>query len=52
VAAGLVLMTDEASVDKNYYVNEFGRMQVNAPFESPYFYEMCSAPDWDDLTLS
>jgi 4-hydroxyacetophenone monooxygenase len=51
-ASGLVLLTDTASVAKNYYINEYGRMQVNAPFESPYFYEMCSAPDWDDLELS
>lgn len=51
-AAGLVLMQDEASLAKNYYVNEFGRMQVNAPFESPHFYEMCMAPNWDDLELA
>ena len=37
---------------KNYYVNEYGRMQVNAPFESPYFHEMCETPDWDDVKLS
>ncbi len=51
-AAGLVLLTDTGSVDKNYYVNEFGRVQVNSPFESPYFYEMCTTPDWRDLELS
>jgi 4-hydroxyacetophenone monooxygenase len=51
-AAGLVLLTDSASVAKNYYINEYGRMQVNAPFQSPYFYEMCSTPNWDDLELS
>ncbi len=51
-AAKLVLLTDTGSVDKNYYVNDFGRVQVNSPFESPYFYEMCSAPDWNDLELS
>jgi 4-hydroxyacetophenone monooxygenase len=51
-AAGLVLLQDEASVKKNYYVNEYGRMQVNAPFESPYFHEMSSTPNWDDLELA
>ena len=51
-AAGLrPAATTPASVEKNYYVNEYGRMQVNAPFESPYFHEMCSTPDWDDLEL-
>ena len=42
-------MNDPGSIDKNYYVNEFGRIQVNAPWESPRFYEMCIEPDWDDL---
>jgi len=51
-ASGLLLLTDARSVDKNYYVNEYGRLQVNAPWESPYFYEMCAAPDWDDLRLA
>jgi 4-hydroxyacetophenone monooxygenase len=51
-AAGLVLLQDANSVKKNYYVNEYGRMQVNAPFESPYFHEMSSTPDWDDLELA
>jgi 4-hydroxyacetophenone monooxygenase len=49
--AQLVLITDKGSIDKNYYVND-GRVQVNAPFESPYFYEMSSTPDWTDLELS
>jgi 4-hydroxyacetophenone monooxygenase len=51
-AAGLLMMHDEPSVQKNYYVNEFGRLQVNAPFESPHFYEMCASPNWDDLELA
>jgi 4-hydroxyacetophenone monooxygenase len=51
-AKGLVLLQDAASVKKNYYVNEYGRMQVNAPFESPYFHEMSSTPNWDDLELA
>ena len=51
-ASGLLLLQDAASIDKNYYVNEFGRLQVNAPWQSPYFYEMCTTPDWNDLELS
>jgi 4-hydroxyacetophenone monooxygenase len=48
----LVMMNDAASIDKNYYVNEFGRVQVNVAFESPYFHAMSSKPDWNDLELS
>ena len=48
----LVMMTDKASSDKNYYVNEFGRVQVNAAFESPYFHSMTATPDWNDLQLA
>ena len=52
-AAGLrAAATTRRRSTKNYYVNEFGRMQVNAPFESPHFHEMCSTPDWDDLELA
>jgi 4-hydroxyacetophenone monooxygenase len=51
-AAGLVLLTDTASVEKNYYVNEYGRLQMNSPFESPTFYQMTSKPDWTELELS
>jgi 4-hydroxyacetophenone monooxygenase len=52
VASGLLMITDTGSVEKNYYVNEFGRVQVNAPWQSPHFYEMCTEPDWNDLKLS
>ncbi len=52
VAAGLLMITDTGSVQKNYYVNEFGRVQMNAPWKSPHFYEMCTTPDWNDLELS
>jgi 4-hydroxyacetophenone monooxygenase len=51
-AQRLVMLTDEASVKKNYYVNSFGRVQVNAPWESPYFYSMVVEPDWKDLELA
>jgi 4-hydroxyacetophenone monooxygenase len=51
-AQNLVMLTDTASVKKNYYVNDHGRLQVNAPFESPHFYGMCITPDWTHLQLS
>ena len=51
-AQNLVMLTDTASVKKNYYVNDHGRLQVNAPFESPHFYGMCITPDWAHLQLS
>jgi 4-hydroxyacetophenone monooxygenase len=50
-ASQLILLTDEGSVERNYYVNEHGRLQVNSPFESPDYYDRCSAPDWDDLVV-
>jgi 4-hydroxyacetophenone monooxygenase len=51
-ASGLLMLNDEGSIAKNYYVNEFGRLQMNAPWQSPHFHEMCTTPDWDDLELS
>jgi 4-hydroxyacetophenone monooxygenase len=51
-ASGLLMLNDEGSVAKNYYINEFGRLQMNAPWQSPQFHEMCTTPDWNDLELS
>lgn len=52
-ASRLIMMSDEPSVKKNYYINaEQGRLQMNTPFESPVFYGMCARPDWNDLQLS
>jgi len=48
----LLLLRDEGAPDKNYYVNEFGRMQVNAPWYGPEYQRMCSRPDWDDIDLT
>ena len=49
----LLLLADEGTAkEKNYYVNDFGRLQVNAPFQSPHFHAMSSKPDWNDLELS
>jgi 4-hydroxyacetophenone monooxygenase len=49
----LIQMTKEGGVDKNYYVNnEYGRLQVNAPWYSPFYHRLCSRVEWDDLELS
>jgi 4-hydroxyacetophenone monooxygenase len=50
-AAKLLLLQDEGAPEKNYYVNEFGRLQVNAPWYGPEYHRMCTIVDWDDLQL-
>ena len=40
----LIMVTEEASAKKNYYVQN-GRMQVNAPWETCDYYRMTSYPD-------
>jgi len=32
-------------MEKNYYVNEFGRLQMNAPWNGEKYYELCEKPD-------
>jgi 4-hydroxyacetophenone monooxygenase len=51
-AAKLILLQDEGAPDKNYYVNEFGRLQVNAPWYGPDYHRMCTQVDWDDIEIS
>ena len=51
-ASKLLLLQEEGAPDKNYYVNEFGRLQVNAPWYGPEYHRMCTNVDWDDLELS
>jgi 4-hydroxyacetophenone monooxygenase len=51
-AATLLLMREEGAPEKNYYINEFGRMQVNAPWYGPEYHRMCTQVDWDDITIS
>jgi 4-hydroxyacetophenone monooxygenase len=51
-ASSLLLMQDEGAPDKNYYINEHGRMQVNAPWYGPEFHRLCTVVNWDDLELS
>jgi len=51
-ASKLLLLNEEGAPDKNYYVNEFGRLQMNAPWYGPEFHRMCTEVDWDDLELA
>lgn len=34
-----------SAMEKNYYVNEFGRLQMNAPWNGEKYYELCEKPD-------
>ena len=48
----LILLQKEGAPEKNYYVNEFGRVQVNAPWYGPEFHRMCSEVEWDDFEIA
>jgi 4-hydroxyacetophenone monooxygenase len=50
-ASKLIYLTDSGSRDRNYYVNEWGRLQVNIPWEAEEFYRMCAEPRLDDFVL-
>jgi 4-hydroxyacetophenone monooxygenase len=51
-AAPLLLLQDEGARDQNYYVNKFGRLQVNAPWYGPEYHRMCTEVEWDDIEIS
>ena len=51
-ASDLLLMNEDGNPEKNYYVNEFGRLQVNAPWYGPEFHRMCTQVDWNDIEIS
>ena len=51
-ASKLLLLQEEGAPDKNYYINEFGRMQVNAPWYGPEYHRLCTEIDWNDLEIS
>ena len=51
-ASSLLLLQDEGAPDKNYYVNEFGRLQVSAPWYGPEFHRLCTEVEWGDYELS
>ena len=47
----IIMVTEETSKRKNYYVNERGRMQVNAPWETCDYYRMTSYPDREAIVF-
>ena len=51
-ASSLLLLQEEGAPDKNYYINEFGRLQMNAPWYGPEFHRMCTNVDWDDIEIT
>jgi 4-hydroxyacetophenone monooxygenase len=51
-ASTLLLLQEEGAPEENYYINEHGRMQVNAPWYGPEYHRMCTEIEWDDLELS
>lgn len=44
-AKKLIYLSPNSAMEKNYYVNEHGRLQMNAPWNGEKFYEMCARPD-------
>jgi 4-hydroxyacetophenone monooxygenase len=49
-AESLVAMSDHGGFDRNYYVSQkHKRLQVNAPWYSPRYWQMCADPDWGDV---
>jgi 4-hydroxyacetophenone monooxygenase len=51
-AAPLLLMQEEGAPEKNYYLNEFGRLQMNAPWYGPEFHRMCTDVEWEDIEIT
>jgi 4-hydroxyacetophenone monooxygenase len=51
-ASKLIYITDEGSRNQNYYVNEWGRLQVNVPWEGEDYFRLCAAPNLEDFVLS
>jgi len=51
-AAPLLLLQEDGAPEKNYYVNEFGRLQVNAPWYGPEYHRLCTHVDWEDIDVS
>jgi 4-hydroxyacetophenone monooxygenase len=51
-AATMLWLQSEAAPEKNYYVNRFGRLQVNAPWWGPDYHRMCTQLEWEDLDIT
>lgn len=47
-AQKLIYLSEHGAMKKNYYVNEFGRLQMNAPWTGEHFYSMCERVDESD----
>ncbi|MDS1116552.1 NAD(P)/FAD-dependent oxidoreductase [Gordonia westfalica] len=41
----LIYLSPNSAMKKNYYVNEFGRLQMNAPWNGEHYYDLCKSPD-------
>lgn len=50
--ASTMAIVTESSAQRNYYVNDSGRLQVNSPFETADLWNMQKAPNFDDLDFS
>ncbi|GAB2467026.1 MULTISPECIES: flavin-containing monooxygenase [Streptomyces] len=44
-AQKLIYLSPSSAIEKNYYVNAFGRLQMSAPWNGEKFYEMCAGPE-------
>ncbi len=44
-AKKLIYLMPNSATEKNYYVNEFGRLQMNAPWNGEKYYKLCERPD-------
>jgi len=51
-ASSLLLLQEEGAPQKNYYINDWGRLQMNAPWYGPEFHRMCTNVDWDDIEIT
>jgi 4-hydroxyacetophenone monooxygenase len=47
-----VYLMDDSAKTKNYYVNDFGRLQVNIPFTGEQFFAMLAQPTLSDFELT
>jgi 4-hydroxyacetophenone monooxygenase len=51
-ASKLLLMQEYGAPEKNYFINEHGRMQVNAPWYGPEYHRMCTNVAWEDIEIT
>jgi 4-hydroxyacetophenone monooxygenase len=51
-AAEKLIWVDKGAIERNYYVNEFGRSQVNEPWPVQQYYGMIRRPEPSDFVLT